>query len=141
MPQESKRQGVSSSEIILGFPITDDNQPRRESQQAYAFLPIRDYGFEASLFRCLFLEWLLLTGYSFLFKPTSLLVASREDIDDSSEWNHALRNALFTACSNTMTEFNRILYLRYVWPRYLVSDLCVKTFLTSGTSGVAFFVF
>lgn len=50
MPRESKREGVTSSEIILGFPITEDNQPKRESQQAYAFLPIRDYGFEASIY-------------------------------------------------------------------------------------------
>lgn len=50
MPRESKRQGVFSLEIILGFPITEDYQPKRESQQAYAFLPIRDYGFELTLF-------------------------------------------------------------------------------------------
>ena len=56
MPHESKRQGISSSEIILGFPITEDGQPKRESQQAYAFLPIRDYGFEASLALRVFLE-------------------------------------------------------------------------------------
>jgi hypothetical protein len=48
MPNEPKRLGVSSSEIILGFPITEDNQPKRESQQAYVFLPIRDYGFEVN---------------------------------------------------------------------------------------------
>lgn len=48
MPVESKRQGVTSSEIVLGFPIDQDKQPKRESQQAYAFLPIRDYGFEVS---------------------------------------------------------------------------------------------
>lgn len=57
MPQESKRQGVSSSEIILSFPITEEKQPKRESQQAYAFLPIRHYGFEASLIPCELLEW------------------------------------------------------------------------------------
>jgi hypothetical protein len=49
MPQEPKRQGKSSSEIILGFPVTQTGMPKRESQKAYAFLPIRDYGFEASL--------------------------------------------------------------------------------------------
>lgn len=43
MPYEPKREGVSSSEIVLGFPITEHHQPRRQSQQAYAFLPIRDY--------------------------------------------------------------------------------------------------
>ena len=48
MPLESKRQGVSSSELTLGFPINEDGTPKRESQQAYAFLPIRDYGFEVS---------------------------------------------------------------------------------------------
>jgi hypothetical protein len=50
MPFESKRLGVKASEIILGFPIEGDWRPRRESQCAYAFLPIRDYGFEVSIF-------------------------------------------------------------------------------------------
>lgn len=54
MPEEPKRQGVTSSEIILGFPLDENNQPKRESQQAYAFLPIRDYGFEVSPFMSLF---------------------------------------------------------------------------------------
>lgn len=53
MPNESKRQGVTSSEIIIGFPITEDHKPKRESQQAYAFLPIRDYGFEVSVVKSL----------------------------------------------------------------------------------------
>jgi hypothetical protein len=34
MPNDTKRLGVSSSEIILAFPITEDNQPKRESQHS-----------------------------------------------------------------------------------------------------------
>ncbi|KUJ23972.1 uncharacterized protein LY89DRAFT_712924 [Mollisia scopiformis] len=110
MPQESKRQGVSSSEIVLGFPIGKDGQPRRESQQAYAFLPIRDYGFE------------------FLIQADFLLIASREDIDDSSEWNHALRAALFPALLDTVKEFNKGKF-RYSWPRYLPIREPLQSFL------------
>ncbi|KAF8849225.1 hypothetical protein BDZ45DRAFT_240473 [Acephala macrosclerotiorum] len=110
MPRESKREGVTSSEIILGFPITEDNQPKRESQQAYAFLPIRDYGFE------------------FLIQADFLLVASREDIDDSAEWNHTLRNALSTAFIDSMKEFNKG-DLRYFWPRYLPTREPLQSFL------------
>jgi hypothetical protein len=50
MPFEEKRLGAKASEIILGFPIEGDWRPRRESQCAYAFLPIRDYGFEVSIY-------------------------------------------------------------------------------------------
>jgi hypothetical protein len=74
MPKESKRPGVSCSEIILGFPITENNQPKRESQQAYAFLPIRDYGFEVRIIHCVFLESSKLIGYSFSFKLISSLL-------------------------------------------------------------------
>ncbi|KAG0645662.1 hypothetical protein D0Z07_8708 [Hyphodiscus hymeniophilus] len=124
MPQESKRPGASSSEIILGFPITNDGQPKRDSQQAYAFLPIRDYGFEAS--------FSLMANHAqlqFLIQADFLLIASREDIDDSSQWNHALRSALSDAFVDTMRNFNNDEKLRYLWPRYLPIREPLQSFL------------
>jgi hypothetical protein len=49
LPTESRRSGISSSEIVLAFPHTGNNgalpmQPIIERQNTYAHLPIRDYG-------------------------------------------------------------------------------------------------
>jgi len=48
LPAEQKREGVSESEILLAFPVDENNQPKLDSQQVFAFLPIRDYGFKVS---------------------------------------------------------------------------------------------
>ena len=50
MPPEPKREGCTHSEIMLAFPIFDLNRAKIDSQQVYAFLPIRDYGFKVCLF-------------------------------------------------------------------------------------------
>jgi hypothetical protein len=46
LPQEPKREGIYDSQALLAFPIQSDLQPKLEGQQVYAFLPIRDYGFQ-----------------------------------------------------------------------------------------------
>jgi hypothetical protein len=56
MPTESRRPDISSSEIVLAFPNTgiEGKVPLRpviESQNVYAFLPIRDSGLPVSLHR------------------------------------------------------------------------------------------
>lgn len=42
---EEKRTGISSSEILLGFPVTEDEHPVIEDQAVHAFLPLRSVGF------------------------------------------------------------------------------------------------
>jgi hypothetical protein len=46
LPSEQRRDGVSESELLLAFPLDENNEPKLDSQQVYAFLPIRDYGFK-----------------------------------------------------------------------------------------------
>jgi hypothetical protein len=49
LPKERKRPNCSQSEIAIAFPLTDPALgPDLTSQNVYAFLPIRDYGFKAS---------------------------------------------------------------------------------------------
>ena len=50
MPPEPKRPGVTESEILLAFPVvpSGDENAAIQPQQVYAFLPIRDYGFQVS---------------------------------------------------------------------------------------------
>lgn len=53
LPSEEKRDGVRESELLLAFPVDDDNQPKLDAQEVFAFLPIRDYGFKVAFFRVL----------------------------------------------------------------------------------------
>lgn len=48
MPRDPKREGRSSSEVLLAFPIGPEGEPWIAAQKVYAFLPIRDYGFKVS---------------------------------------------------------------------------------------------
>jgi hypothetical protein len=48
LPFDPKRPDCNQSEILLAFPLDEFNQPQIESQNVYAFLPIRDYGFKVS---------------------------------------------------------------------------------------------
>jgi hypothetical protein len=42
---EKKREGVTKSEIVLAFPITQAGTPKIAKQPVYAFLPLKSYGF------------------------------------------------------------------------------------------------
>jgi hypothetical protein len=44
LPIDSRREGCKESELILAFPSNDSGEIDSESQNVYAFLPIRDYG-------------------------------------------------------------------------------------------------
>jgi hypothetical protein len=48
LPSEQKREGVSESELLLAFPVDENNELKLDLQQVFAFLPIRDYGFKVS---------------------------------------------------------------------------------------------
>ena len=45
LPKEDKRPHIEQSIVTLAFPIDQQKRPIITSQQVYAFLPIRDYGF------------------------------------------------------------------------------------------------
>ncbi|KAK3323250.1 hypothetical protein B0T19DRAFT_462713 [Cercophora scortea] len=101
LPADEKRNGVRESEVILAFPLDEDmNQPRLGSQAVCAYLPIRDYSFP------------------FFIHADFLLIASREDIDQSSKWNEALGRACISALDESVRWFNGS-RLRYDWPRFL----------------------
>ena len=46
MPDDSKREGCTISQLLLAFPISLRGEPWIAPQKVYAFLPIRDYGFK-----------------------------------------------------------------------------------------------
>src|SRR5207249_8200222 len=44
---EEKRQGVDEASVVLGFPVTADGVASAEATcNLFAFLPVRDYGFQ-----------------------------------------------------------------------------------------------
>jgi hypothetical protein len=51
LPPEPKRPDCHESEILLAFPLDKLSEPLIVSQNVYAFLPIRDYGFKVRKFR------------------------------------------------------------------------------------------
>lgn len=52
LPPDSQREGITTSEAMLAFPIRDRITPRVKRQKAFAFLPIDDFGFRVSSSLC-----------------------------------------------------------------------------------------
>ncbi|KAF2475109.1 uncharacterized protein BDR25DRAFT_99983 [Lindgomyces ingoldianus] len=103
LPADAKRANATQSQVILAFPIhVNDTSwtPKIEPQQVYAFLPIRDYGFE------------------FLIHADLILNAGREDIAGHSDWNKALRDASLTALVKAASDLAHG-PMPHTWFRYL----------------------
>ncbi|KAI1092525.1 hypothetical protein F5B19DRAFT_502241 [Rostrohypoxylon terebratum] len=100
LPRDTRRPGNNESQILLGFSVSREGIPLPSSQKLYAFLPIRDYGFK------------------FLIQADFLLVANREDIDSSCEWNRSLLREIPEAMLQAVLRFD---YepMCYGWPLYL----------------------
>lgn len=45
IPQDVRREGITTSEVILAFPI-EHSKPKISPQKTFAFLPIDDFGFK-----------------------------------------------------------------------------------------------
>lgn len=52
LPPDSRREAVATSEVVVAFAVKDRTTPIVEPQQAFAFLPIQNYGFPVSLTHC-----------------------------------------------------------------------------------------
>ena len=46
---EVKRKDISETEIVLGFSMSANNSPLGATQNAHAFLPLRDFGFKVCI--------------------------------------------------------------------------------------------
>jgi hypothetical protein len=103
LPHEAKRRGFSETSILLAFPLPSEQQElTSKSHNAYAFLPIRNYGFK------------------FLIQADFILTASREDIESTLPWNMRIRDAISEAFLSSVLHFNEGVF-KYVWPFYLPS--------------------
>jgi len=74
---EEKRDGVSTVELVLAFPLTEEGTPDSSTERpVYSFLPIRPYGFR------------------FAIQGDFILASSREDILTDRAWNQWLRDSI-----------------------------------------------
>jgi hypothetical protein len=48
MPCDPARKGISNAEIVLAFPLDEDDIPILEQQYVYAYLPLNKFGYKAS---------------------------------------------------------------------------------------------
>ncbi|KAM0438683.1 hypothetical protein ACHAPT_001439 [Fusarium lateritium] len=107
LPSETRRPGITTSEVVLAFPITGVDRdapilPIIESQNVYAFLPIRNY------------------GLPFLLQADFLLPANRQDVHVDSKWNTHLRNEAVKAFMEAVRHMDGLdNSLRHSWVRYV----------------------
>ncbi|KXX82784.1 Chaperone protein HtpG [Madurella mycetomatis] len=107
LPKESRREGVSTSEVVVAFAVKDRATPITGTQKVFAFLPVDNYGFQ------------------FLIHADFLLVASRESLEYDCAWNTALQSGILTALLQVFDRFIALSEvehgkgLRYTWLRYL----------------------
>ncbi|KAI1365664.1 hypothetical protein F5Y08DRAFT_338421 [Xylaria arbuscula] len=108
---EPKRAHCTESVVTLAFPIytpgKGDNNSLDpvtvtviEDQDVHATLPVRNYGFK------------------FVINADFLLVANREDIVSSSDWNKVLQNSITDVFQAAIEQLNTK-GLRYTWPKYV----------------------
>ncbi|KZV89123.1 hypothetical protein EXIGLDRAFT_797156 [Exidia glandulosa HHB12029] len=99
--EEKKREGATTTELILAFPLNADLEPLRTSQMAYAFLPMRNFGF------------------NFIIQGDFLTAANREDILTELAWNTTIRNSISRVFLAAFDKFCGYPKLRFTWPRFV----------------------
>jgi hypothetical protein len=67
LPKDEQRD-FNTAEVVLAFPLDSDNVPVIKRQDVYAYLPIRDFGFNVRNFSFLLVRFV--DGSSFLSNPT-----------------------------------------------------------------------
>ncbi|RGP70137.1 hypothetical protein FSPOR_4249 [Fusarium sporotrichioides] len=98
---EEQDRADSSTEVVLAFPLTDTGTPIVESQDVFAFLPMRPMGFK------------------FLIHTDFVTEASRQGIVVSSRRNRALLKGIADCLVKAIEEFCHHPTLQYLWMRWL----------------------
>ncbi|RYP11238.1 hypothetical protein DL764_000194 [Monosporascus ibericus] len=109
-----RRQGVTTSEVVVAFAVKDKVTPIATTQAAFAFLPIDNFGFR------------------FLIHADFLLVASRESLEYKHPWNLALQDGIRDAFVEAIYRFVLLPEnedgkgLCYTWPNSRFCDTLLK---------------
>ncbi|OHF03686.1 hypothetical protein CORC01_01005 [Colletotrichum orchidophilum] len=98
---EGNSRADSETEIVLVFPLDEDNTPIVENQSVFAFLPTRPMGFK------------------FIIQADFVTNSSREGIVTSSARNLAIRDGIATCFVEAMEELCQHPTLQFQWMRWL----------------------
>ncbi|KAK2046278.1 hypothetical protein LZ31DRAFT_593285 [Colletotrichum somersetense] len=98
---EEAVKAYSVSEVVVAFPLSETSAPIVESQEVFAFLPVRPAGFK------------------FLIQADFVTNANRQDIVKDSVRNVGLRDAVGKAFITAVTQFLAHESLRYQWVHFL----------------------
>lgn len=102
---ESKREGVTDTDLVLAFPLTEAGEAAPDtSSPIYAFLPIRDFGFP------------------FCIQADFVLISSREGIHEDLEWNITLRDEIAPTFIEALEAFKTTPMLANTYLRFLPEE-------------------
>jgi hypothetical protein len=102
---EKKREGISSTDLVLAFPLSDSGEASPIAGcPTYAFLPIREFGF------------------SFCIQGDFVLVSSREGLHEELPWNLRLRDSIAPAFVAAVETFKEQPDLARTYLRFLPSE-------------------
>ena len=125
--EEPGREGVKESEIVLAFPVTDNQEPVTKQQEIHAFLPLRCYGFKVYL-----LVWIQTRAEKcfgkFIIQADFMTSASREDVLADKPWNDTLRKSIVDTFLLAIDRFKDHPVIRNVWFRYLPESISDRFF-------------
>jgi hypothetical protein len=100
--KEPKRVGISETDLVLAFPLSDNGEAEPDpNSPTYAFLPIRDFGFP------------------FCIQADFVLISSREGIHEDLEWNTTLRDEIAPSFIEALKEFKAKPRLANTYLRFL----------------------
>lgn len=90
--KDEKRKDVTESEIVLAFPLNENEEPLKETQSVHAFLPLKSCGFPVSCWTTLCTGFFIDNTYSSSFKPISLYQQTGRI--SCLNWNGTSRSAM-----------------------------------------------
>lgn len=120
MPLQSRREGVSESQLLIAFPISAATEPNIRNQLTFNFLPIRAYGLPVS--SIIVSTRAETNSLQFVLQGDFALSANREDIIQENEWNNRILSVAVDLFVQSVQLFNDRDFLKYTWPRYLQSQ-------------------
>lgn len=99
---EEKRKDCKKTELVLAFPLNADGSANtQETQEVFAYLPVRSYCFK------------------FIVQADLLLASGREDILIDKNWNKWIRDNIASAFSKAVNEFKQDVVLKYNFYNYI----------------------
>lgn len=117
LPPDQKRRGIDEATVILAFPVDQKGYPIVENQHVFAYLPLRNMGFQVST-NSSFSITMELTCLQFLIQSDFVTQPNREDITDASR-NWGLLEGVAETFRDAVLSFCQDDIMRYRWMRYL----------------------